>query len=178
MAFCTQCGSQIGDRDQFCAICGSRQTATSNAGASAGPAAGAGPGNVPPPPRPSPGAGTDFLSNLSPQTAALLCYIPVVGWLPALFVLASNQFRHDRGLRFHAFQGLYLAVAWLLAEVVLGPFVRFSGMFYAGYTLVRVAKMIIFAAWIWMLIKVAQNETFKLPVIGELAEKSVAEQRF
>ena len=170
MAFCTQCGSQIGDRDQFCAICGSRQTATSNPNAQTPP--------PPPPPGQATGAGTDFLSGLSPQTAALLCYIPVLGWIPALFVLASNQFRHDRGLRFHAFQGLYLAVAWLLADWVLGPFIRMSGIFYAGYTLVRVAKMIIFAAWIWMLVKVAQHETFKLPVIGDLAEKSVAEQRF
>ncbi len=177
MAFCTQCGSQIGDRDQFCAICGGRQTATSSTASGTG--AGAQTPPPPPPPPRQPGvAGADFLSGLSPQTAALLCYIPVLGWIPALFVLASNQFRHDRGLRFHAFQGLYLAVAWLLADWVLGPFIRISGLFYAGYTLVKVAKMIIFAAWIWMLVKVAQQETFKLPVIGELAEKSVAEQRF
>jgi uncharacterized membrane protein len=167
MAFCTQCGAQIGDRDQFCAVCGARQTA------SATPPP---PPQPPPPPRPQPGS--DFLGNITPQTAAVLCYIPIVGWIPSLFVLASNQYRGDRELRFHAFQGLYLWVAWMLADWVLGPFVRVSGLFFSAGMIVKVVKLTVFAAWIWMLVKVSQREMFRLPLIGELAEKSVAEQRF
>jgi len=38
-------------------------------------------------------------------------------------------------------------------------------------------KALIMVAWIFMLIKVSHRERFKLPVIGDLAEKSVSEQR-
>ena len=43
--------------------------------------------------------------------------------------------------------------------------------------IVATAKTAIFIAWIWMLVKVSQSQSFKLPLIGELAERSVAEQR-
>ena len=36
---------------------------------------------------------------------------------------------------------------------------------------------IVFGAWIWMIVKTAQEETYHLPVVGDLAERSVAEQR-
>ena len=39
-------------------------------------------------------------------------------------------------------------------------------------------KATIFGAWIFMIIKTGQDETYeKLPILGELAEKSVSEQR-
>ena len=58
---------------------------------------------------------------MTPRTAAILCYIPVVGWIAAVVVLATDQFRRNRTLRFHAFQGLYLFVAWLIVSEVIGP---------------------------------------------------------
>jgi uncharacterized membrane protein len=152
MPFCTQCGTSIGDKDQFCASCGARQTVSS----------------TPP--------GKDFLGEVPPRTAALLCYIPLIGWIPAIFVLASARFRHDRETRFHAFQGLYLFVAWLMVDWVLKPFFR-GAWFFSVYSFIGLAKALLFGAWIWMIVKVSQHETFKLPVLGDLAEKSVSEQR-
>ena len=61
------------------------------------------------------------LESLNPKTASILCYIPWVGWVAAIVVLASDRFRHDRAVRFHAFQGLYLFVAWLIADQVIRP---------------------------------------------------------
>jgi uncharacterized membrane protein len=165
MAFCTQCGSSIGEQDQFCAGCGARQTLSS----SSGPTYSSGTG----PQRPR--SSSDPFSSISPRTASLLCYIPILGWIPALFVLASDQYRTDREARFHAFQGLYISVAWLLVDWVVGPGLR--AVSFSFYPLVGLLKLALFAAWIWMLIKVAQRETFKLPFLGDLAEKSVSEQR-
>jgi uncharacterized membrane protein len=34
----------------------------------------------------------------------------------------------------------------------------------------------VFFAWIWMMVKTAQEETFHLPIVGDLAERSLAEQ--
>jgi uncharacterized membrane protein len=36
---------------------------------------------------------------------------------------------------------------------------------------------VIFGAWIFMIVKTSQDEVYKLPILGELAEKSVSEQR-
>ncbi len=38
-------------------------------------------------------------------------------------------------------------------------------------------KAVIFGAWIFMIIKTSQDEMYKLPILGDLAEKSVSEQR-
>src|SRR5438105_7653090 len=99
MPFCSQCGNQVAAADVFCGRCGARQPA------------GAG--------RPTPAA--DPLAGINPRTASILCYIPGVGWIASIIVLASERFRHNRAVRFHAFQGLYLFVAWLMEDWVLRP---------------------------------------------------------
>src|SRR5262245_49950697 len=101
MPFCTNCGNQVGDKDSFCARCGTKQGARA----------------------PSAGSG-DILRDVSPRTAATLCYVPLVGWLASIVVLASPRFLRERTTRFHAFQGLYLFVAWLLVEMVASPLVH------------------------------------------------------
>lgn len=158
MPFCTQCGHRVAEADIYCGCCGSKQR----------PDGGAGAPGVP---------GRDCCHGISARTAALLCYIPVVGWIPALVVLASARFRPDAQTRFHAFQGLYLFVAWLMVDWVVKPLVRSGGYWFGLIPLVAALKAVLFAAWIWMLVKVSQNENFKLPFLGDLAEKSASEQR-
>src|SRR5687768_9113887 len=97
MPFCTQCGNNVASADTFCARCGARQV-----------------GAASPPP-----AGNDPLRNVSRRTAAMLCYIPLAGWIAAIVVLASPRFQRDRDLRFHAFQGIYLFVVYLLVDWVV-----------------------------------------------------------
>ena len=78
MPFCSQCGNQVDTADVFCAKCGARQP---NA-----------------PPRPA-----DPFASITPRTAAILCYIPGLGWIGSIIVLASERFRGNRVVRFHAF---------------------------------------------------------------------------
>jgi len=167
MPYCVQCGNQVHDTDVYCGRCGSRQR----------DAAGSGPAEEPRPSGPTtgfPGATTDPFHNIPPRTASILCYIPVVGWVPAIIVLASSRFRTDRVTRFHAWQGLYLFVAWLLVEWVITPVFRHVP---GPHVVDNLAKAVILVAWIFMLVKTSQEQVFHLPVIGELAERSVAEQR-
>jgi len=111
---------------------------------------------------------TDFAASFSPRTASVLCYLPWIGWVAAIVVLASNTFRNNRTVRFHAFQGLYLFVAWLLVQWVFKP-LSFLG---PGTPILQLA---ILAVWIFMIIKTSQEQVYSLPVIGELAEKSLSE---
>jgi uncharacterized membrane protein len=154
MPFCSQCGYTVGDADRFCYRCGANQPA----GASA-----------PPPLRP-PVAGHDPLAGIQPRTAALLCYVPWIGWIAAVIVLASDRFRRDRGVRFHAFQGLYLSVAWLLDQYALR---YLPWPFHVGLN--GLIALALLGASIFMIIKVLHDQTYSLPLFGELAARSVAE---
>lgn len=150
MPFCSQCGNQVGGGDAFCPRCGARQP-----GASA----------------PRPGGTPDPLAGMSPRTASILCYVPGVGWIASIIVLASEKFRGDRDVRFHAFQGLYLFVAWLLDGWVLRPmFSMVPHMPINGLVEVLLLGMSIF-----MMVKASHNETYSLPLFGELAHRSVSE---
>lgn len=155
MAYCCKCGSAVADTDTYCAKCGSRQ-----------------PGAPAPPP-----AAHDYLTGISSRTASLLCYVPVVGWLAAIVVLASARFRHDPKVRFNAFQGLYLFVAWLIVDWVLSPLFHLPYTFGFYHIVPVLMKTAVFGMWIFMIIKTSQDEVFKLPILGDLAEKSVTEQR-
>ena len=111
--------------------------------------------------------------NAIEMITAMLCYIPVIGWIPCIFVLAADRFQNDRAARFHAFQGLYLFVVWLLVDRVVSPIFRFGSDFNPGHIL----QLVVFGAWIFMLVKTSQEQMFRLPIVGELADRSVAEQR-
>lgn len=149
MPFCCQCGKAVSPHDVYCASCGARQ-------ASAG------------------AASKDYLGSVTPRTASVLCYIPIVGWIPSIVVLASSRFRDDRNVRFHAFQGLYLFVAWLIVDWVLSPMLHFSLM---RYQPVGPIKLALIGVWIYMMITTSQDRQVRLPILGELADRSVSEQR-
>jgi uncharacterized membrane protein len=158
MPFCTSCGNQISDADRFCARCGTPQAPAASTRVA---------------------GGSDPLRGMSRRTAAMLCYVPLVGWIMSIVVLASPQYAKDNDLRFHAFQSIYLFVAYLLIQWVLQP--MFSWMPHPGGRFLRftvhVLELSIFGAWIWMLVKTSQEQFYSLPFFGELAQRSVAEQR-
>jgi uncharacterized membrane protein len=156
MPFCTKCGNQVTTTDVFCGKCGMRQAATAG---------------IPPQ--------QDFFQALTPRTASLLCYVPIIGWVGSIIVLASPRFQHDRRVRFHAFQGLYLFVVWLIVDWVVSPFVHIlPGP--GGHEMMAVKSLMqlaVFGAWIFMLVKTSQEQMYHLPIVGELAERSLSEQR-
>jgi len=146
MPFCSSCGNQLTEQYLFCRHCGTRQPVSAAGRAGEG---------------------------ISPRTAALLCYIPFVGWIAAIVVLAAERFRTDRTVRFHAFQGLYLFVAWLIVHWVLSPIPVFRWT--RGFHLHDMVELAVVGVSVFMMIKVSQGQDVSLPVLGELAHKSVAE---
>jgi uncharacterized membrane protein len=108
---------------------------------------------------------------ISPRAASILCYVPWLGWIAALYVLAVDRFRGDRDVRFHAYQGLYLFVGWLLIHWVVG----FWQAFLPGPKLPfeQIFELLILVMWILMLIKASSGERYSLPIVGELAERSL-----
>ena len=149
MPFCSQCGNQVGATEAYCRRCG--------AGQPVGPAT-------------SP-SGADPLAGIQPRTASILCYVPGIGWIASIIVLASEKFRRDRAVRFHAFQGLYLFVAWLMEDWVLRPMFRLAPDLHIHW----IIEALLVGMSVFMMVKAAHEEAYPLPLIGELAQRSVAE---
>lgn len=147
MPYCSQCGVPVGARDAFCGRCGARQPVE------------------PAPPRHDP------LASISPRTASVLCYVPGLGWIASIVVLASERFRKNRAVRFHAFQGLYLFVAWLLDGWVLRP----MSLLVPQVPIHSLVELLLLGLSIFMIVKAAHDETYSLPLFGELAQRSIAE---
>ena len=153
MPFCSQCGNQVGPADQYCGRCGGKQPAE------AGPAS-----------RPF-APGKDPLAGVNPRTASIFCYIPGIGWIASIIVLASDRFRHDLKVRFHAFQGLYLFVAWLMEDWVLRPIFRMV----PNFQIHHIIEAILLGMSIFMMVKASHEQAYQLPIFGELAQRSIAE---
>ena len=160
MPYCVNCGNQVLADARFCAACGSPQAVPASPGAV-------------PPPQPPP---SFDVPGIDARTAATLCYVPIFGWLGSLFVLASDRFRRDTVSRFHAFQGLYLFVAWMVIQWVFAPIGRHT-YWVVGINPVKLAQVGLYGVWIFMLVKTWNRKMFKLPLIGEWADRSVSEQR-
>jgi uncharacterized membrane protein len=151
MPFCSQCGNQVGTA-HYCSQCGVKQPVDDAA-------------------PPATSSGRDPLAGLNPRTASILCYVPGIGWIASIIVLASDRFRHNRRVRFHGFQGLYLFVAWLLDDQVLRHLLQRL----PGFQLHHIVQAVLLGMSIFMMVKASHDEAYPLPLFGELAQKSVAE---
>jgi uncharacterized membrane protein len=105
---------------------------------------------------------------LTDNVAGMLAYVTVV---PAIIFLVMEPYNRSRFVRFHAFQSLFFAVAWIalwIALSIVGMIPVLGWMTLLIWPLVGLGGLII---WIILLVKANQGQMFKLPVIGDLAEK-------
>lgn len=151
MPFCTNCGARVNDNVSFCGNCGTAQ------------------------PRPT-AQFTDFLDNISNRTASILCYIPVFGVIPAIIFLAAQKFRRNIWVRFDAFQALYLFVAWLILSSALPTLISGFPGWGLEHLLFGLIKLAVVLCWIFLLVKAAQSQQVRLPILGDLAARSALEQ--
>jgi uncharacterized membrane protein len=110
----------------------------------------------------SPGTG------LADNVAGMLAYITII---PAIIFLVLEPYNKSRFVRFHAWQSIFFNVAWWIVwigmRIVLHiPFLGFLSLF--AWPLIWLGGFIV---WIILVIKANQGQTFKLPVIGDLAQQ-------
>ncbi len=150
MAFCPSCGAPAAGK--FCAKCGATL-----GGESAG--------SVPPPPQSAPGPQS---SQMTANVAGTLAYIPVL--IPAIIFLAIAPYNRDKTVRFHAFQSLFLQIAWIVAAIALSIVLSMVSwqLWYFTSRLLNLAVILLAAFLMW---KTYQNEKIVLPVIGDIAQK-------
>ena len=144
MPFCSSCGAQIAS-GTTCAACSSR-------------AAGAG--------------GTTTVAattgGLADNIAGMLAYVTII---PSIIFLVMEPYNKNRFVRFHSFQNIFFVIAWIVLWMALSiiahiPF--FGWLTILLWPLVGLAGLIV---WIILLLKANQGQMYKLPMIGDMAEK-------
>lgn len=143
MAFCSSCGTQIADGTAVCPSCGKATGAAST----------------------SPQSSTGGLAD---NVAGALAYMTII---PAIIFLVLEPFNRSRFVRFHSYQSIFFALAWFVISIglnIIAHIPLFGWLTILLWPLVGLAGLII---WLVLVLKAFQNQMFKLPVIGDMAEK-------
>jgi uncharacterized membrane protein len=141
--FCASCGSLVAEGALACAACGT--TVGRPVGGGAAPAS--------------------ATTGLTESLAGALAYFT---FLPAVFFLVFEPYNKNPFVRFHSFQCIFLTVAGFVLWFALTLF---------SFALVWASLLILpiglagIGLWIVLILKAYQGRIFKVPVIGDLAEK-------
>jgi uncharacterized membrane protein len=142
MAFCSACGAQMPEGAVTCTACGKSTT--------------------------SPAVAAGTTGGMSDNVAGLLAYVTII---PAIVFLVIEPYNKNRFIRFHAFQNIFFHVAWFvlwIALAMVGHIPIFGWLTILVWPLVGLGGLIL---WIVLVLKAYQGQMFKLPIIGDMAEK-------
>jgi uncharacterized membrane protein len=106
--------------------------------------------------------------GLDDNVAGALAYVTII---PAIVFLVLEPFNRKRFVRFHAFQCLFFAVAWTVLWIVLSIIAHIPFLGWATLIVWPLVSLVGFIIWLVLVLKAYQGQMFKLPVIGDMAEK-------
>jgi uncharacterized membrane protein len=160
---CPACHNEVSPQNAFCNHCGAPMAAAA--------AAPAGVGTTPSPTyavQPVAAAG----SGLSENAAAAISYITII---PAILFLVIEPYNKMPFVRFHAFQSIGLTVIWFALWILITVlrvalhFIPLIGLLFLFADLVICLGM--FIIWLIAVMKASKGEWYKLPFLGDFAEK-------
>ena len=145
---CPRCGIQMPDNTAFCPGCG-WNTAQPVIGTTGG---------------------------IRDNIAAALAYVT---FIPAIVFLVVAPFKRNRFIRFHSFQSIFLTIAAVVASLALKlVFLVLSLIPLLGHLLLLLISVIVFLGcvvlWLVLVVKALQGDLFKLPFLGDAAEKQAS----
>ena len=126
----------------------------------------------PPPPGQRPPAASQSSTGLDPKLAGLLCYIlGIITGLIFFLIEKSNDV-----VRFHAAQSILFSgsmiVLWIILTILQFVILSISVSLGSIFSLLTMLLgLAVFVLWVVLLIKGYSGEKWKLPVIGDMAER-------
>lgn len=122
-------------------------------------------------PTPPPAPSSPPPQGLTPNVAGGLAYVTCI---PAIIFLLIDPYRRDPFVRFHSFQSILLAAAWIIAWIVmmiLGVILwHIPVIGWIAMLLLRLVLGIGFLVlWLLAMIKAFQGQSWKIPIIGNVA---------
>ena len=108
--------------------------------------------------------------GLTDNAAGAIAYITIV---PAIVFLVLPPYNASSYVRFHAWQSIFLNVAAIIIGIGISFLTVFGLMFglYFFYLVTRLIWLAWFVIWLICILKAVNGQRYKLPVIGDLAEK-------
>ena len=110
-------------------------------------------------------------SGLTDNAASGLAYFT---FIPALIFLLVAPYNQKASIRFHAWQSILLTVAAIVIDIALAivlSVILFAVGFFVYGLLWKLIELCWFAIWLICVINAFQGKRFKLPIIGDFAEK-------
>lgn len=155
MAFCSKCGTEVGEGAAFCPKCGAAQTvAVVQTGGAVVETSAANP------------------SGMAENVAGTLCYL--LGWVTGLifYFIDKRPF-----VRFHAAQSIVtfggLHILNIVLGIVFGAGMMLhggAGAFGLGSALFSLIGLVSFVLWILLMVKAYQHEKFEVPIAAGIAK--------
>jgi len=163
MAFCVHCGTQVAEGTTVCPNCG-QSAAQPNAGSGAA---------AQPAPAPVPAGASAASGGLEENIAGMLAYFTII---PAIVFLLIEPYNRNRFVRFHSFQCIFAVVAIVVIDIALGIVSSILHVVPVAGWIVSILvwwlwQLAVLALWVLLVIKAYQHEIYKLPVIGDMAER-------
>jgi uncharacterized membrane protein len=143
MAFCNMCGAQIADGTTTCAACAGRAPA-------------------------APAATTASTGGMTDNVAGMLAYVTII---PAIIFLVVEPYNKNKFIRFHSFQNLFFALAWTVLWIALSIVAHIPILGWLTILIWPLVGLGALVIWVILLLKANQGQMWKLPVIGDMAEK-------
>ncbi len=111
---------------------------------------------------------------MTDNLAAALCYL--FGFITGILFLVLAPYNQNRNIRFHAFQSIFLTVAWVILSIIVSIFNRIFFLIpFLGFFVSAVLDFCLgiggLLVWLYMMYKTYNGEKVVLPVIGPMAEK-------
>lgn len=145
MAFCSVCGTQVADGTTLCAA--------HNAGSPGGAAT------------------ASQAGGMSDNIAGMLAYVTII---PAIVFLVVAPYNRNKFIRFHSFQCIFVTVAWIALSIALSILASIPVLGWMTLLIWPIIGLAGLALWIVLLLKANQGQMWKVPFIGDIAEKQAS----
>ena len=98
-------------------------------------------------------------SGLHDNAAGAIAYITI---LPAIIFLIVEPYNRNSYVRFHSWQSIFLGIAFFaIGFINIIPIL--------GQIVFLIGSLILFVAWVIVLLKALKGERYQLPLIGKFA---------
>jgi uncharacterized membrane protein len=112
--------------------------------------------------------------SMNDNMASALCYL--LGFITGILFLVLAPYNQNRTIRFHAFQSIFLNIAWFAVWIVVTIIaLALNAIPFLGVFVSIVLHLALFLAgiiiWFYMMYKAYNGEKIVLPFVGPLADK-------
>jgi uncharacterized membrane protein len=114
-------------------------------------------------------------NGLSEAAASGLAYLT---FIPAIIFLVVAPYNQNSNVRFHAWQSIFLSIAWAIVWIVLRVIGVIPLLDFVLVVLTPIAAVAFFILWVFVLVQAFLGKRFKVPVVGDFALRQASGSGF